>query len=551
MKRKKIHPEIEVQVEHVKSAAKNGDGDIALEYANTACRIATQLNDGLGYDVARLCVAVAYTTMDKLPLSISIYQEVWESIEANAPEDIVFWMYYGYVLSLQSIGDWENSFLYGYKGIELAKQWKSEQSLMQLSYTLSLTFERLGEYSQSMSTLDTVIELARKLNDNHILTRSLNLYAKILVRALGDKGRARDIYKEILDIITPENHFLRAVTLTNLATIHPEPESEEAGNLYSEALTEARQTNIHFVIANGLHTYGNWYVLRKNYGQAKVLYEELLGLATSNTQDSYSLWLANISLAKAYFHQEQYDTARQYVQTSLQSLSGSMYEVEKRDTYQVAYTIERASNNGETALQYLEKVYEMDTQLAAKEQEESAKTALISARVDKLYTQLEETKQRTMEMKDIAEQQNIVLLATTLELEQKNRALQKIKKIATRATEKEAKEGSTERNKSEQVSAELRDLLQELRNNEDSWEGFQQNLERLYPQFIQRLMKRCPELSSMQIRICSLLRLQLSSKEIAETLRLSKKTVDNHREHIRIKLNIPRSVNLVTYILYI
>lgn len=67
--------------------------------------------------------------------------------------------------------------------------------------------------------------------------------------------------------------------------------------------------------------------------------------------------------------------------------------------------------------------------------------------------------------------------------------------------------------------------------------------------FFITLMKQYPQLTSAEVKVCSLIRLGLSSKEIADELCVSKRTIDNHREHIRKKLQLPPRSPLTKFIL--
>lgn len=59
-----------------------------------------------------------------------------------------------------------------------------------------------------------------------------------------------------------------------------------------------------------------------------------------------------------------------------------------------------------------------------------------------------------------------------------------------------------------------------------------------YPEFRGRLLEHYPTLTKMEVKICSLLKLHLSTADIATMLCLSERTVDGHRMHIRKKLGI-------------
>jgi DNA-binding CsgD family transcriptional regulator/tetratricopeptide (TPR) repeat protein len=66
--------------------------------------------------------------------------------------------------------------------------------------------------------------------------------------------------------------------------------------------------------------------------------------------------------------------------------------------------------------------------------------------------------------------------------------------------------------------------------------------------FLKQLSTRHPELTVTELKICTLLRSNLSSKEIARTLNLSPHTVDTHRLQIRRKLGLSRKESLHTHL---
>ncbi|MCX6278352.1 MAG: LuxR C-terminal-related transcriptional regulator [Bacteroidetes bacterium] len=66
--------------------------------------------------------------------------------------------------------------------------------------------------------------------------------------------------------------------------------------------------------------------------------------------------------------------------------------------------------------------------------------------------------------------------------------------------------------------------------------------------FIDNLMVRCSTLSRIELQVCSLLRINLSTKDIARLLNISMGTVDNCRYRIRQKLGLDQTQNLSTFL---
>lgn len=87
-----------------------------------------------------------------------------------------------------------------------------------------------------------------------------------------------------------------------------------------------------------------------------------------------------------------------------------------------------------------------------------------------------------------------------------------------------------------------------LKNNDD-WEFFQEAFNNADSEFLKRLKALHSNLSPNDLRLCSYLRLNLSSKEIAPLLNISPKSVEVKRYRLRKKMNLDHSLNLIDYIL--
>lgn len=66
--------------------------------------------------------------------------------------------------------------------------------------------------------------------------------------------------------------------------------------------------------------------------------------------------------------------------------------------------------------------------------------------------------------------------------------------------------------------------------------------------FLQKLQREFPHLTSHELRICTLLKLGQSSKSIADTLSIKPASVDVARHRIRKKLNLTSGQSLSRYL---
>lgn len=80
--------------------------------------------------------------------------------------------------------------------------------------------------------------------------------------------------------------------------------------------------------------------------------------------------------------------------------------------------------------------------------------------------------------------------------------------------------------------------------SDDDWSVFQQNFDRIHENFFRNLKSRFPVLTAHDLRFCAYLRLNLSSKEIANLQNISLKGVEISRYRIRKKLELAHQDSL-------
>lgn len=93
----------------------------------------------------------------------------------------------------------------------------------------------------------------------------------------------------------------------------------------------------------------------------------------------------------------------------------------------------------------------------------------------------------------------------------------------------------------------LASRIEQHRLSNEEWKAFSEQLKDVHDDFRKALVDRCSSLTPTEHQLASLLRLNLSSKEIAEILNVTAGTVEIYRSRLRKKLTIPSSVSLTVY----
>ncbi|MEI8046507.1 MAG: tetratricopeptide repeat protein [Bacteroidota bacterium] len=111
----------------------------------------------------------------------------------------------------------------------------------------------------------------------------------------------------------------------------------------------------------------------------------------------------------------------------------------------------------------------------------------------------------------------------------------------------EMEQNSTE-NATKSAILQIVNSLQRNSNN-DIWEEFEVRFRQVHNNFYEKLLTRFPELSPSELKLCALLRLNLSTKEICELTGQLPASLDMARYRLRKKLSLTDStINLVTFL---
>lgn len=88
-------------------------------------------------------------------------------------------------------------------------------------------------------------------------------------------------------------------------------------------------------------------------------------------------------------------------------------------------------------------------------------------------------------------------------------------------------------------------------NIENEWERFTQHFDKVHSDFIIALKEKHPDVSNNEVKLCAFLRMNLSTKEIAQLMNISVRGVEVSRYRLRKKLGLSTEINLFNYLISI
>lgn len=183
-------------------------------------------------------------------------------------------------------------------------------------------------------------------------------------------------------------------------------------------------------------------------------------------------------------------------------------------------------------------------------QQKKRLAAIVATRTEEVRLQqkhiLEQNeKYRLLKERQLNEQieyKNKQLTIYTLHLIQKNESLKELQLEINKILRQPDKKDKSE----------LRNFLSIIDysfRKDDEWEKFRLYFENVHTGFFENLLKEHPSLTPQELRLCALIRLNLSMQEIATILGISAESVKTARFRLRKKMELPSQETLVDHIM--
>ena len=200
---------------------------------------------------------------------------------------------------------------------------------------------------------------------------------------------------------------------------------------------------------------------------------------------------------------------------------------------------------GVTALIYL--LYFWQRRVFRRQQrlhEEEQKRLQYLHQLEMEKSEKEIVKLRNEKLEAEIEHKNTELASAAMHLVQKGELLGNIREELMRMKKGSNGDGAA----AEEFKKMLRILGEENKMDKD-WEQFAVHFDRVHSDFLQIAKAVYPALSAHELKLCAYLRMNLSSKEIAQLENISVRGVEISRYRLRKKLRIPTETNLFDFLM--
>jgi tetratricopeptide (TPR) repeat protein len=515
-----------------------GDATRSLRYANQALRIAQIAEDYPGLCNSYRRLAKIYYVQSDLQKGLDCAlrsREIAETHDLKTEEalamDAIGMIYY-------EIGDENRSTESFFTSLKIYESLKDKTGIGQSLCRIGSLYYNQKDITKAVDYYSRSMQIARELNDREGIASNLNNLASVYTSEKS-YNRALAYYQEALKINQEMgNAQLEGSNYLNIGNLYLKMEN------YSEALQnvgKARDIFIrlgnHVRVAKALTSLGEIFL---ESGQFDKSLENSKAAFAINSRYGIKEQLSQSAglLRKVYLARKDSSAAYRY----------SVLEEQWKDSTR--------SGERQKTLARLEMQYQFDKKEQKLKLEKQRRNysiiimAIIIVFIIILLFQLR-SQYRLKEKKSLLEKKNLEmdleykkkeLTINVLALMKKNEMLSEItKKILT--LRQEASQ--------EETRIALKKIAGELQKSTDDeiLKEFSLRFKEVHKEFYDTLLKRYPDLTPNELRLCAFLRLNMTSKEIAELTGQQISTLENARYRLRQKLGLTSSdTNLVTFL---
>jgi tetratricopeptide (TPR) repeat protein/DNA-binding CsgD family transcriptional regulator len=401
----------------------------------------------------------------------------------------------------REIGRWEKALFYLIEVLSFHEKRNEPAEVAAILIMIGTVYARTGDSVHALGTLERALQIYRDAGDKYGEVNVLSNLAEIH-RQRGELGVALEQSLTALAIYQMLGDRLKLVSMlmTIGAIYEADGHFESALGQYLRAhdtLEGSEDARLH---ASVLHAIGRMYRQTGDIPGAQLLLENACAIA------------------------------RQHDDRHLQGeIHGSL-----------SLTLERLGDLS-NALAHHRRYMQIKDELAGEEKQKEIASLQVRYEIEKAEREREYYRREAKRLEDETTQRAAQLATMAMNLVQMNTMIDHLRE---RIEELVNGAGSPNRG----VAEDIRAMLQNGIRTDKAWEMLEQQLNMAHPEFVQRLSERHPTLSLAELKVCSLLKINLASKDIANLLTLSARTVETHRFNIGRKLDLPKGVRLVNYL---
>lgn len=424
--------------------------------------------------------------------------------------------------------DTEGSLRYALEALEKAESVGYRKGMAHAFYYIGNAFFNTAEYEKSLHYITESEKYAN--NDPILLANIIRIRARIY-SYLDLNEKAEKEFRRGLDYIhqiekRDDREYLTALTYENLCHLYAITNQSDSSyyylNMNMKVLSKMDESLAYPSLVNALATKGRYLASEEKYDSARIFFDQSIAIAKK--YDYAYLSRTFMLKGEMYMQMGEIESAIKYYMLALDNLKKTGLDAEYPVIYDKMSKVYLATGDTVKASFYVNKSELADARLS-KERIKSAKIVL------EILTKEERRKEREALSITLIKVGIILLISSPIVL------------VKIRRKRKESPhnmEGATI-HKAES----LEEIYKLAKDNDPVFMvKFQEN----YPNFVSTLKAINEKVQTTELHLCALIYLQFTTKDIANILSRSVKTIQNRKNSLRKKLGISSETDITIWL---
>lgn len=423
------------------------------------------------------------------------------------------------------------------EALRVAESIGADSAMVDIHNSTAITFRHLGDHARAISECHKAIELAERMGKKWAAP-TITLGVEYLT--LKDFDHARSSFERGINLaIASGDRRAEGIATVNLGnTLHHLKMFDEGQRHYESALAIVREIGDPLLEAYVLRSIGT---LRRDM---RLFDEALDALRTSHaiSQRIGDATGFHSLMSIGEVHAELGNLA-EAEDNLLRALEEARRHGDRDGELPIhACIADLYEKKGDLALAlHHHKIHaKLTEEVIGREHQREMHQMRLRADVERAEREREVAEERSRQLEAEMVQKTKELTAMALQMVEKNTFLEELKQGMS--------EVAVELDPS--TRPKLRTLVGKVErsiNSREEWRAFEEQFEKVHHGFLRRLAANHAGLTPTELKICALVKLDLPTKEIADILRSSARTVEWHRSNVRRKLGFPPDANLTTH----
>lgn len=398
----------------------------------------------------------------------------------------------------------------------------------------------IGDVSGSLQQLMQALAMTEPIPHNNLQATLLLNIGCTLIEAEQPTAAEEYLHRALAVAQQEADTEVTRRIFTNLAHLcRDRSQYEQALGWLNQAMEQATQAGDEAFAAIIIGEIGRLHQATGNLTEAKQFLAESRQAASSRG-DTANMMLDTWALGQIAVGQGEHQQAMELLLQALELCQ----QLQARNHqwgihHDLAEEFER-SGQIQKALEHWKLSAQIEREVLGREQQQQLHNLTTRHRVETAQKEREIARLENEQLRMDIQHKTHELTLMALHLMKKNEALERIKMEVVQLVNAATAD-------TKPLLKRLTPIIQESIGSQQEWSAFEARFAQVHPGFFQKLLEHAHDLSPSELRVAALLRMQMSTKDIAAMMCVTPRAIDKHRLQMRRKLKLAADLSLPTF----